>query len=70
MKRYLFAYEVISTGVKSEFSIAEMNEDKARAKITERVADMEFTEEDDIKIVELLKVLELKDSYYECEGCS
>ncbi|MFC7063487.1 hypothetical protein [Halobacillus seohaensis] len=70
MKRFLFEYEVISTGTKSEFSITELNEEQAKDKIVERVADMEFTEEDDIKIGEMIKILNIEDNYYECEGCT
>lgn len=70
MKRFLFAYRVVSTGTESEFSVAEPNEEAARQAIKARVADIEMTEEDDIEIGALLKVLELKDNYYECEGCT
>jgi hypothetical protein len=34
------------------------------------VADIEFTDEDDVKIGKLIKVIEAKDHYYECEGCT
>lgn len=70
MKRYLFEYEVVSSGKKSEFSIVASSEEEAVAQILERVADMEFTDEDDIKIGKLIKTLDLKDHYYECEGCT
>jgi len=70
MKRFLFAYRVLSTGTESEFSVAEPDEETAHKSIKARVADIEMTDEEDIEIGALLKVLELKDNYYECEGCT
>lgn len=70
MKRFLFAYRVLSTGTESEFSVAEPDEAAARNSIKARVADIEMTDEEDVEIGDLLKVLDLKDNYYECEGCT
>lgn len=70
MKRYLFEYEIISTGMISQFSIVAANEDEAKANIKERVADIEFTDESDIEIKSLIKSIDASDNYYECEGCT
>lgn len=70
MKRFLFAYRVVSTGTEGEFSVAMPDEEAAHKAIKARVADIEMTEEEDIEIGDLLKVLDLKDNYYECEGCT
>lgn len=70
LKRYLFEYEVISTSVRSEFSIVEEDEKTAKQNILDHVADFEFTDESDIKIGKLIKTMDLKDTYYECVGCT
>ncbi|MDL4842374.1 hypothetical protein [Aquibacillus rhizosphaerae] len=70
MKRYLFEYEVISSGLISQFSIVSASESEAKAQIKERVADIEFTEESDITIKNLIKTIDATDNYYECEGCT
>lgn len=70
MKRFLFEYTILSTGAKRTFSIAEESEELARQVIQERIADIEFTELEDIQVEGLVKTLDLKDTYYECEGCT
>ncbi|QHT59678.1 hypothetical protein GXP70_06745 [Paenibacillus lycopersici] len=71
MTRYLFEYEVPSTGKKATFSWIGKSEEEARAAVHAKVADFEFMELDDIVVG---KVLEAKETtgnqYYECEGCS
>jgi len=71
MARYLFAFEVKSSGKKGEFSWSADTEEEARVKVHEKIADFEFTDLEDIEVGE---VLEVKDgsgnSYFECEGCS
>ncbi|RAS79971.1 hypothetical protein [Priestia endophytica] len=70
MNRYLFQYEVLSLKKEGEFSVVAQSEEEAASQILERVADIEFTDEDDVKIGRLIKVIEAKDHYYECEGCT
>ncbi|MCR6108609.1 hypothetical protein HXA34_20170 [Salipaludibacillus agaradhaerens] len=70
MFRFLYEYRVKSTGVISTISIHEKSEVLAKEKIKERIADMEFTEIDDVEIIRLVKKMALKDNYYECEGCT
>ncbi|WP_274651390.1 hypothetical protein [Paenibacillus humicola] len=71
MARYLFAFEVKSTGKKGEFSWTAATEEEARAKVLLKIADFEFTETDDIVLGDLLDVKQTTgDQYYECEGCS
>ncbi|GGG08285.1 hypothetical protein [Paenibacillus abyssi] len=71
MARYLFAYEVKSTGQKGEFSWSADSEEEAREKVHAKITDFEFTEPDDIVVGDLLEKKETTgDQYYECEGCS
>lgn len=70
MKRFLFEYEIISSGITREHSIVEKDEAAAKNVAVERIADIEFTEVEDIKLGKLVKTIELKDTYYECEGCT
>ena len=71
MARYLFAFEVKSSGRKGEFSWSAETEEEARGKVLAKIADFEFTEQDDILLGDLLEVRETSGSqYYECEGCS
>ncbi|MDO7905607.1 hypothetical protein Q5741_04175 [Paenibacillus sp. JX-17] len=70
MIRYLFEYEVKSTGYKGEFSWVAENEEQARTAIRERVADLEFVDLEDVIVGQLLKTLDATQQYYECEGCS
>lgn len=69
LHRYLFAYEIPSEGKASEMSVPAKTEDDARAKIKAHIADMEFIEEDQVIVGELIKSIPLKDNYYVCEGC-
>ncbi|WP_085524355.1 hypothetical protein [Tuberibacillus sp. Marseille-P3662] len=70
MARYLFEYVVIPENKTSEFSIVAESEDIARNKLVERVADLEFVDESDIRIEKLLKTLDVEKNYYECEACT
>ncbi|MGP7819784.1 hypothetical protein [Niallia sp. 01092] len=70
MQRFLFAYTVNSTGLESEFSQVAETEEKARQLVKERVADIEFTDEDDVVIGKLIKTIDATKHYYECEGCT
>jgi hypothetical protein len=70
MKRFLFEYEIVSSGITREHSIVEKDEAAAKNVAVERIADIEFTEVEDIKLGKLVKTIELKDTYYECEGCT
>lgn len=44
MNRYLFEYELQSTGFRGEFSWVEESEEKAKEAVRERIADLEFTD--------------------------
>ncbi|MBD2848511.1 hypothetical protein IDH44_25305 [Paenibacillus sp. IB182496] len=71
MARYLFAFEVVSTGSKGEFSWNAATEEEAREQVQAKIADFEFTEVEDIRVGDLLATKETTgDQYYECEGCS
>ncbi|MBW7458220.1 hypothetical protein ACFOLF_28390 [Paenibacillus sepulcri] len=71
MARYLFAFEVKSSGKKGEFSWSAETEEEARAKVLLKIADFEFSEVEDIQLGDLLEVRTTTgDQYYECEGCS
>ncbi|OMF05245.1 hypothetical protein BK129_14755 [Paenibacillus amylolyticus] len=69
--RHTYAYEVISTGESSEFSIMADNSEDAEKLILPRIADLEFTEESDIRLGKLLSVSKkVGDNYVACEGCA
>ncbi|MNC62498.1 hypothetical protein D3C75_1125260 [compost metagenome] len=69
--RHTYAYEVISTGYVSEFSIEADNSEDAAQLIVGRIADIEFTDEDDIRLGNLLEVSKkVGDNYIACEGCA
>lgn len=71
MARYLFAYEVKSSGRKGEFSWTADSEEAARELVHAKITDFEFTEPEDIVVGDLLEVKETTgNQYYECEGCS
>ncbi|MGD6942874.1 hypothetical protein ACQCT6_12640 [Cytobacillus gottheilii] len=70
MQRFLFEYEIISSGISREHSIVAKDEADAKNVAVERIADIEFTDAEDIKLGRLVKAIELKDTYYECEGCT
>ncbi|GGD51058.1 hypothetical protein [Paenibacillus nasutitermitis] len=71
MARYLFAFEVKSTGKKGEFSWSAETEEEAREKVLLKIADFEFSEVEDILLGDLLEVKATTgNQYYECEGCS
>ncbi|MMZ45659.1 hypothetical protein D1872_72630 [compost metagenome] len=69
--RHTYAYEVISTGYESEFSVEADNSEDAAQLIVGRIADIEFTDEDDIRLGKLLSVSKkVGDNYVACEGCA
>jgi hypothetical protein len=71
MTRYLFAFEIKSTGKKGEFSWSADNEAEAREKVQAKIADFEFTELDDVTVGAVLETRSATgNQYYECEGCS
>lgn len=70
MKRYLFSYTIKSTGESSEFSQIAQSEEEAKQLLLERVADIEFTEIEDVLIGDLIKTIDASTHYYECEGCT
>ncbi|MER2061451.1 MAG: hypothetical protein ABS894_00820 [Aerococcus urinaeequi] len=69
--RYTFAYTVNSTGERSEMSVMAESKEDAEAIIKDRIADIEFTEVDDIELGELLSISkQVGDNYVACEGCA
>lgn len=68
-QRYLFEYEVLSTQKKGEFSQVAETEEQAKALIHERIVDLEFTEDEDVVIGKLIKVLDADKQIFQCEGC-
>ncbi|MBA9025285.1 MULTISPECIES: hypothetical protein [Bacillaceae] len=68
-QRYLFEYEVLSTQKKGEFSQVAETEEQAKTLIHERIVDLEFTEDEDVLIGKLLKVLDAEKQIFQCEGC-
>ncbi|CAI6085760.1 hypothetical protein Q9R46_23375 [Paenibacillus sp. RRE4] len=69
--RYTYLYEVISTGETSEFSQMATSKEEAAALIVARIADLEFTEESDIKLGDLIAISkQVGDNYVACEGCA
>lgn len=70
MNRYLFEYELKSTGFKSEFSWVAESEEKARDAILDRIADLEFTEIEDVIVGSLLKIMDASGHFVECESCA
>ena len=70
MNRYLFSYSIKSTGDSGEFSQIAQSEEEAKQLIVERVADIEFTDTEDVVIGELIKTINASTQYYECEGCT
>jgi len=69
--RYTYLYEVVSTGEKSEFSQMATSKEEAAALIVARIADLEFTDESDIKLGDLISISkQVGDNYVACEGCA
>lgn len=69
--RYTFEYEVVSSGEKSEFSQMATSKEEAAALIIARIADLEFTGEEDIKLGDLITISkQVGDNYVACEGCA
>jgi len=71
MKRYLFAFEVKSTGKKGEFSWVAQTEEEARTQVHAKIADFEFVTLEDVIVGDVLAVKDPQNNqHYECEGCS
>ncbi|WP_025678353.1 hypothetical protein [Paenibacillus massiliensis] len=69
--RYTFTYEVISTGETSEFSQMATSKEEAAELILPRIADLEFTDESDIRLGNLTAISkQVGDNYVACEGCA
>ena len=69
--RYTFEYIVLTTRERSELSQEAESKDEAEALILPRIADLEFTDESDIEILQLLSVSkQVGDNYIACEGCA
>ncbi|PYE51452.1 hypothetical protein HUB98_05535 [Paenibacillus barcinonensis] len=71
MMRYTYLYEVVSTGEKSEFSQEATSKEEAAELIVARIADLEFTDESDIKLGKVIAISKkVGDNYIACEGCA
>jgi len=71
MIRYLFEFELKSTGKKGEFSWIAETEEEARKFVQAKVADFEFVDMNDVVVGKLLATKDPKgNQHYECEGCS
>lgn len=69
--RYTYLYSVLSTGETSEFSQMATSKEEAAALIVPRIADLEFTDESDIKLGDLISIdKKIGDNYIACEGCA
>jgi len=69
--RYTYAYTVVSTGEASEFSQMATSKEEAASLIIPRIADLEFTEDSDIALGNLLSISkQVGDNYVACEGCA
>ncbi len=69
--RYTYVYSVLSTGETSEFSQMATSKEEAAELIVPRVADLEFTDEADIKLGDLISIdKKIGDNYIACEGCA
>ena len=71
MMRYTFEYDVISSQSSSEFSQEAESQEEAAALIVTRIADLEFTDESDIKLGKVIAISKkVGDNYIACEGCA
>lgn len=71
MLRYTFAYTVKSTGYSSEFSQIATRKEEAASLIVARIADLEFTDLEDIELGEVISISKkVGDNYIACEGCA
>ncbi|MEK4273181.1 hypothetical protein [Paenibacillus sp. FSL R7-0026] len=71
MMRYTFEYRVISSNSKSEFSQEADSQEEAAALIVTRIADLEFTDESDIKLGKVIAISKkVGDNYVACDGCA
>jgi hypothetical protein len=69
--RYTYVYSVLSTGETSEFSQMATSKEEAAELIVPRIADLEFTDESDIKLGDLINIdKKIGDNYITCEGCA
>lgn len=69
--RYTFEYEVLSSQSSSEFSQEAESQEEAATLIVARIADLEFTDESDIKLGEVIAISKkVGDNYIACEGCA
>ncbi|SFP11946.1 hypothetical protein [Salibacterium halotolerans] len=70
MNRYVYSYRILSTGETSRYGVPAATQDEADAGICEAIADIEFTEPEDVQDITLDRIIEESDNYYECEGCT
>ncbi len=71
MTRFLFEFEIRSTGKKGEFSWIAQTEEEAREQVHAKIADFEFVEKADVIVGKLIATKDPKNNqHYECEGCS
>ncbi|MGY4689364.1 hypothetical protein [Salibacterium sp. K-3] len=70
MDKYIYSYHIISTGESSRLSIPASSQAEADARIRDAIADIEFTDPDDVENIKLDRVIIEDESFYECEGCT
>ncbi|MBD8836263.1 hypothetical protein IFU39_00320 [Paenibacillus sp. CFBP 13594] len=71
MMRYTFIYEVLSDNSSSEFSQEAESQEEAAELIVARIADLEFTDESDIRLGKVINISKkVGDNYIACEGCA
>lgn len=71
MTRFLFEYEIKSTGRKGEFSWVAATEEEARVQVQAKIADFEFIDREEVVVGKLLATKDpTGNQHYECEGCS
>ncbi|SFL80792.1 hypothetical protein [Salibacterium qingdaonense] len=70
MNRYIYSYRIVSTGEQSRYGVAAGSQEDADTRIREAIADIEFTETEDVQGIALDRVISEEDNYYECEGCT
>ncbi|SFP19467.1 hypothetical protein [Salibacterium halotolerans] len=70
MNKYTYTYHIISTGENSRLGIPASSQPEADAGICEAIADIEFTEPENVQDIVLDRVIEEDENYYECEGCT
>ncbi|MFD2704252.1 hypothetical protein [Salibacterium lacus] len=70
MNSYIYSYHILSTGERSRYGIPASSQEDADARIREAIADIEFTEPEDVQGITLDRTITEDESFFECEGCT